>query len=35
LELSADRAVLCSMLPGIARGAADPPLFFFVLLFET
>jgi hypothetical protein len=30
-----DRAVSCSMLPGIARGAADPPLFFFVLLFET
>src|SRR5438045_9773778 len=27
LELSVDRAVPCSMLLGIARGAADPPLF--------
>src|SRR5438067_13655852 len=25
-----DRAVPCSMFSGIARGAADPPLFFFV-----
>jgi hypothetical protein len=35
LEISVDRAVPCSMLPGIARGAADPALFFFVPLFET